>query len=89
MLFRSISPKAINSTDQRETCALIPEASVLEPLLPGASFLGLGADGQMPSAQSRWRVQPSFSSLALEPPFLLGGAAEAWVGRQVRGRMGR
>ena len=41
----------------------------------------LGADGQMPSAQGRWRVQPSFSSLAMEPPFLLGGAAEAWGGK--------
>ena len=40
----------------------------------------------MPSAQGRWRVQPSFSSLAMEPPFLLGGAAEAWGGKTGEGK---
>ena len=42
----------------------------------------------MPSAQGRWKVQPSFSSLAMEPPFLLGGAAEAWGGKAGEGKDG-
>lgn len=70
---------AINSTDQRETCPQIPEASVLQVPLSQGFLSGPRADGQMFSAQGWWKsVAHGPPSLALDPPFLLGEAAEAW-----------
>lgn len=92
----TFNPNAIDSTDQRETCSQIPEASVVEVLLTLGFLAGPRADGrtigrswsQMSSAQGRGESATVAFSLWLWILTLRPGVGRQVMGREQRSRAG-